>query len=126
MSKRLFISFPCALCAPFSWWKALSIFGPTLRALGPESSSTPRARVTRSRLEPLKRVARTLKTHRPLLLNYFEAKKEFSNSIVEGLNNKLKLTLKRSYGFRTDLARKIALFHTLGKLPEPQLTHSFF
>jgi transposase len=71
-------------------------------------------------------VARTLKVHRHLLLNYFEAKKEFSNSIVEGLTNKLKLTIKRSYGIRTDLARKIALFHALGKLPEPQLTHSFF
>jgi transposase len=84
------------------------------------------ARVARSHLEPLKKVARTLRAHRHLLLNYFEAKKEFSNSIVEGLNNKLKLTLKRSYGFRTDLARKVALFHALGKLPEPQLTHSFF
>ena len=50
------------------------------------------ARVARSRLEPLKRVARTLRAHRHLLLNYFEAKKEFSNSIVEGLNNKLKYT----------------------------------
>ena len=83
-------------------------------------------RVARSRLEPLKKVARTLKRHRHLLLNYFEAQKQFSNSIVEGLNNKLKLTLKRSYGFRTDLARKVALFHALGKLPEPNLTHSFF
>ncbi len=83
-------------------------------------------RVARSRLEPLKKVAGTLKRHRRLLLNYFEAKKQFSNSIVEGLNNKLKLTLKRSYGFRTDLARKVALFHALGKLPEPSLTHSFF
>jgi transposase len=51
---------------------------------------------------------------------------ETLKQLVEGLNNKLKLTLKRSYGFRTDLARKIALFHALGKLPEPQLTHSFF
>ena len=40
-------------------------------------------RAARSRLEPLKKVARTLKRHRHLLLNYFEAKKEFSNSIVE-------------------------------------------
>jgi hypothetical protein len=45
---------------------------------------------------------------------------------VEGLNNKLKLTLKRSYGFRTDLARKVALYHALAHLPEPHLTHSFF
>jgi transposase len=83
-------------------------------------------RVLRSRLEPLKKVARTLRRHRQLLLNYFEAKKEFTNSIVEGLNNKLKTTLKRSYGFRTDLARKVALYHTLAQLPLPPLTHSFF
>jgi transposase len=84
------------------------------------------ARVLRTRLEPLKKVARTLREHRRLLLNYFEAKKQFTNSIVEGLNNKLKTTLKRSYGFRTDLARKVALYHALAKLPLPPMTHSFF
>ena len=84
------------------------------------------ARVARSRLEPLKKVAATLQRHRRLLLNYFEAKKEFSNGIVEGLNAKLKLTLKKSYGFRTALARKVALYHALAKLPEPEITHSFF
>lgn len=83
-------------------------------------------RVARSRLDPLKKVAATLKGHRQLLLNYFKARKLFSSGVVEGLNNKLKLTLKRSYGFRTDTARKVALYHTLAKLPEPALTHSFF
>jgi transposase len=83
-------------------------------------------RVARSRLAPLQRVAKTLAVHRALLLNYFVARKEYSNAIVEGLNNKLKLTLRKSYGFRTDLARKVAIFHALGRLPEPQLTHSFF
>ena len=83
-------------------------------------------RIARSRLDPLKKVARTLRQHRRLLLNYFLAKKQYSNSIVEGLNNKLKTTLKRAYGFRTDLARKVALYHALAKLPEPPLTHSFF
>ena len=79
-------------------------------------------RVARSRLDPLKKTAATLKRHRQLLLNYFAAKKELTNSIVEGLNNKLKLILKRSFGFRTDLARKVALYHALAKLPEPSLT----
>lgn len=83
-------------------------------------------RVARSKIDPLKTKARTLKKYKPLLLNYFRAKKAFSNSIVEGMNNKLKTTLKRSYGFRTDTARKVALFHTLGQLPEPPCTHSFF
>ena len=83
-------------------------------------------RVARSRLAPLKRVAKSLVKHRALLLNYFIARKEYSSGVVEGLNNKLKLTLKKSYGFRTDLARKVALYHTLAHLPEPPLTHSFF
>ncbi len=83
-------------------------------------------KVARSRLEPLKKTARTLQSHRGLLLNYFAAKKEYSSGVVEGLNNKLKLTLKRSYGFRSDLARKVALYHTLAKLPMPPLTHTFF
>jgi len=83
-------------------------------------------KVARSRLAPLQRVAKSLAKHRALLLNYFIARKEYSSGVVEGLNNKLKLTLKRSYGFRTDLARKVALYHALAHLPEPRLTHSFF
>ena len=83
-------------------------------------------RAHRSRIEPLRKVARSFQRHRALLLNYFVAKKEISNGVVEGLNNKLKLTLRKSYGFRSDLARKVALYHALAKLPEPQVTHSFF
>lgn len=83
-------------------------------------------KVARSQLDPLKRVARTLTAHRSLLLNYFAAKRRFSSGVVEGLNAKVKLTLKRSYGFRTENAREVALYHTLAKLPEPSFTHSFF
>lgn len=83
-------------------------------------------RVRRSRLVPLKKVAATLTEHREILLNYFRAKKAFSSGIVEGLNNKVKLTFRKSYGFRTDKAREIALYHVLGKLPEPPITHRFF
>jgi transposase len=42
----------------------------------------------RSRIDPMKKIARTLHSHRELLLNYFKAKKEFSSGVVEGLNNK--------------------------------------
>jgi hypothetical protein len=38
----------------------------------------------------------------------------------------VKLTFRKAYGFRTDEARVVALYHALGKLPEPQLTHKFF
>jgi len=55
----------------------------------------------RSRMEPMKKIARMLRTHRPLLLNYFKAKKQFSSGVVKGLNNKAKLTMRKSYGFPT-------------------------
>ena len=84
------------------------------------------ARVMRSRLEPLKAQARSLRTHRALLLNYFRAKGAFSAGVVEGLNGKAKLTMKKAYGFRTFEALEVALYHTLGKLPEPEFTHRFW
>lgn len=52
-------------------------------------------------------------------------KGEISNAAVEGLNNKLRVVTRRSYGFRTYDAMEIALYHTLGRLPEPESTHSF-
>ena len=50
----------------------------------------------RSRIEPMKKVAKTLRSHRELILNYFRAKKQFSSGVVEGLNNKAKLTMRKS------------------------------
>jgi len=41
--------------------------------------------VMRSRIEPMKKVARTLRAHRELILNYFRARKEFSSGVIEGL-----------------------------------------
>jgi len=82
-------------------------------------------RVMRSRLEPMKRVARMLRKHEGLLLNWFEAKGEVSSGAVEGLNNKIRVVTRRSYGFRTYKAMELALYHNLGKLPEPETTHDF-
>ena len=64
--------------------------------------------------------------HRELILNYFRARKEFSSGVIEGLNNKAKVTMRKSYGFRTFRVTELALYHSLGKLPEPKLTHRFF
>jgi len=80
----------------------------------------------RSRIEPLKKIARSLRQHRPLILNYFKAQKTLSSGVVEGLNNKAKVTMRRSYGSRTYRVLELALYHSLGKLPEPELTHDFF
>jgi transposase len=80
----------------------------------------------RSRIEPMKQVARMLRRHRPLLLNWFRAKKQFSSGIVEGFNTKAKLTTRKAYGFKTYHAAEIALYHALGALPVPETTHEFF
>jgi transposase len=82
-------------------------------------------RTMRSKIEPMKKMARTLRGHRPLLLNWFRAKGTVSAASVEGFNNKAKLTLRKSYGFRTSRAMEVALYHALGSLPEPKFTHEF-
>ena len=82
-------------------------------------------RVMRSKLEPMKKVARSIRTHRSLILNWFRARGEISSGAVEGLNNKVKLVTRKSYGFRTAKVAKLALLHNLGRLPEPERTHRF-
>jgi len=84
------------------------------------------AMAMRSRIEPMKAVARMLRSHRPLILNWFRAKKAFSCGVVEGLNNKAKLTTRKAYGYSSFTTLQIALYHTLGNLPEPKFTHRFF
>ncbi len=83
-------------------------------------------RAMRSRLEPMKKVARMLRAHEGLILNWFKARGEVSTGATEGLNNKIRVVTRRAYGFRTYKAMEIALYHNLGKLPEPnELTHTF-
>lgn len=82
-------------------------------------------RAMRSCLEPMKRVARMLRTHRPLILNWFRARGQLSIGAVEGLNGKARVITKRAYGFRTYRCLEIALYHGLGRLPEPDFTHRF-
>jgi transposase len=82
-------------------------------------------KVMRSKLEPMKKMAKSIRRHKPLILNWFKAKKEFSSGIVEGLNNKAKVATKKAYGFKTYKCAEIALYHQLGKLPEPLMTHRF-
>jgi transposase len=78
----------------------------------------------RTRIEPMKKIARSLRNHRELILNFFRAQKLLSSGVVERPNNKAKVTMRKSYGFRT--GRVLELYHLLGKLPEPQSTHDFF
>lgn len=80
--------------------------------------------VMRSRIEPMKKVARMLRNHRTLLLNWF-ATRALSNGIVEGFNNKAKLTIRKSYGFRMFRTVEVALYHSLGALPDIPVAHRF-
>jgi transposase len=82
-------------------------------------------RALRSRIAPVKRFARTLRKHRELILNYFRAKREISAGAVEGMNLNAKLAIRKARGFRTYQAMETALYHQLGRLPEPKFTHTF-
>ena len=82
-------------------------------------------RAMRSRIEPMKKMARQLRRHRQLLLNWIKARDSVSLGAVEGQNNRVKLTFRKSYGFRTLKATEIALYHTMGQLPEKPMTHRF-
>lgn len=79
-----------------------------------------------SELEPMIKVANMLQSHRELILNYFRAQKEFNSGIVEGMNRKVNLTIRKAFGFRTFEATQTALYHQLGKLPEPMFSHRFW
>jgi len=79
-----------------------------------------------SKIEPMKKVARMLRDHRSLIMNWFRAHEVCSSGVVEAMNNTAKLTIKRSYGFRQFETLKYALYHKLGDLPVPKLTHEFF
>lgn len=57
----------------------------------------------------------------PPLLNWFRARGELSSAAVEGLNNKCRVINRRSYGLHAYNGIEVALYQTLGQLPEPKL-----
>lgn len=82
--------------------------------------------VMRSRIEPMKQVAKMLRRHKPKILNWFKAEGKLSSGVVEGFNTKAKLTIRKAYGFKSYKCAEIALYHTLGVLPTPKGAHKFF
>src|SRR6056297_1066138 len=82
-------------------------------------------RTLQTDLEPMRKVARTLRKHKPLIFNWFKTRGEISSGAVEGMNLKVKLAMRKAYGFRTLKCLQIALYHELGKLPEPEYLHRF-
>ena len=82
-------------------------------------------RALQTNLEPMKKVANMLRNHKPLILNWFKADGRLSSGTVEGFNLKAKLTIRKAYGYKSLECLQTALYHTLGNLPEPKLTHRF-
>jgi hypothetical protein len=83
-----------------------------------------RRQIMRSRIEPMKKIARSLGRHRELILNYFRAQKLLPSGGVESLKDQDKVTMRESYGFRNFPTLELALYHSRARLP--QSTHAFF
>lgn len=82
-------------------------------------------KVMYSKIEPMKDAAKMIRRHKKLILNWFEAKGTISQGIVEGFNGKAKVSIRKSYGFRSFDTLELALYHAMGDLPMPKHTHRF-
>ncbi len=68
----------------------------------------------RSRLEPMKKVADTLRKHKKSILGYFYAR--VTNAIAEGINSLIQSAKRRARGFRTLESYKCMIYLVVGKL----------
>jgi transposase len=78
---------------------------------------------THSRLKPMRDFARMLRRYEEGVLSYFKTR--IDNGTVEGMNRKAKVVSQRAYGYSTFETFSLALYHVLGDLPMPKLTHKF-
>ena len=72
----------------------------------------------RSRLEPLKRFVRMLRSHLAGILAWTNIR--LSNGALEGMNNKIKSISHRSFGFRSAENFIAAIYHCCARLPLPE------
>ena len=72
----------------------------------------------------MKHVARMLRAIPMMDPELVSSQREISNGAVEGLNNKIRLVTDDPTA-RTYDAMEIALYHNLGRLPEPESPHRF-
>lgn len=68
----------------------------------------------RSKLEPVKKIARMIKEHLPQVLNFFVHR--ITNAYSEGFNSTIQALIKRANGYRTRERLKRDLFFHLGGL----------
>jgi transposase len=69
---------------------------------------------SRSRLKPFVRAARTIRKHLSGILAYIRTR--LSNGLVEGLNGKTRMIVRRAYGFHSPTALIAMIFLTCGGL----------
>ena len=79
-----------------------------------------------SKIDPMKDVAKMLRRHEQLILNWFRARKQINNGITEGFNLNVKLAMRKARGFRSFDVAEAAFFHQLGNLPKPSFDHQFW
>lgn len=82
-------------------------------------------RAKRTRIEEMKKTAKTFEKYQENIFNWFRTVERYSNGVVEGFNNKAKLAMRKSYGFRQYHTIELVLYHQLGDLPSPPVTHKF-
>lgn len=76
---------------------------------------------THSRLEPIKKAAKTLKNHLYGIMNFF--KHRITNATAEGINSRIETLLKTACGFRNKSRLRIVILFHLGGLDLYPVTH---
>jgi transposase len=76
----------------------------------------------RSKLEPVKEVARMIKSHLANVMTYFTHR--ITNAVAEGLNSKIQTIKKRAYGYRNPEHFKTAVLFHCGGLQLYPKTHT--
>jgi len=75
-------------------------------------------------LKPFQKVARRLKRWMPHILSFFEHR--ITNAVAEGINNKIKVLKRRSYGFHDEAYFFLKVMDASGTLiPLDAVSHSF-
>jgi transposase len=71
----------------------------------------------------MKKVARMLRAHEGLLLNYFHAKRQYNCGVVEWLNTRARVSPEHGYWHRSTEILQLVLYPALANLPEPPSKH---
>ena len=68
----------------------------------------------RCRLEPMKQVARTIKTHKEGILRWFDSR--IANGLIEGINSLVQAAKAKARGYRNSETLKVVTYMVAGKL----------